>query len=104
MKTPEGAYPFCKENKNGGFWCEGSAFTALMYKERGEYSEYSDTMNALCAVQLENGLFPAATVDNLSTGIILSNGDPWEYNQDPHIAPTAWFVMAVNGFDPYDFS
>lgn len=104
MKTPEGAYPFCKENKNGGFWCEGSAFTALMYKERGEYSEYSDTMDALCAVQLENGLFPAATVDNLSTGIILSNGDPWEYNQDPHIAPTAWFVMAVNGFDPYDFS
>ena len=104
LKTPEGAYPFCKENKNGGFWCEGSAFTALMYKERGEYDEYSDTMDALCAVQLENGLFPAATVDNLSTGIILSNGDPWEYNQDPHIAPTAWFVMAVNSFDPYDFS
>ncbi|MBQ3462621.1 MAG: hypothetical protein IJH36_05820 [Clostridia bacterium] len=49
-------------------------------------------------------MFPAATVDNLSTGIILSNGDSWEYNQDPHIASTAWFVMAVNGFDSYDFS
>ena len=104
MKTAEGAYPFCRENKNGGFWCEGSAFTALMYKERGEYGEYSDTMDALCGVQLENGLFPAATVDNLSTGIYLSDGSPWDYSRDPHIAPAAWFVMAVNGFDPYDFT
>ena len=103
MKTEEGAYPFCQENKNGGFWCEGSAFTALMFRERGEHGKYTETMNALCDVQLDSGLFPAATVDGLSTGIYLSDGSPWEYYKDPHITPTVWFIMAVNGFDPYRF-
>lgn len=103
MKTEEGAYPFCQENKNGGFWCEGSAFTALMFRERGENDKFAETMNALCDVQLDSGLFPAATVDGLSTGIYLSDGSPWEYYKDPHITPTAWFIMAVNGFDPYRF-
>lgn len=103
MKTEEGAYPFCQENKNGGFWCEGSAFTALMFRERGENGKFTETMNALCDVQLDSGLFPAATVDGLSTGIYLSDGSPWEYYKDPHITPTAWFIMAVNGFDPYRF-
>ena len=104
MKTEEGAYPFCQENKNGGFWCEGSAFTALMYRERCEHDRYIDTMNALCDVQLESGLFPAATVDGLSTGIYLQDGSPWEYYKVPHIAPAAWFVMAANNFDPYVFN
>ena len=101
MKTAEGAYPFCQENKNGGFWCEGSAFTALMFKERGENGKFVETTDALCDVQLYSGLFPAATVDDLSTGFYLSDGSPWEYCKDPHITPTAWFIMAVNGFDPY---
>lgn len=103
MKTAEGAYPFCQENKNGGFWCEGSAFTALMYRLQGESGEFTETMDALCAVQLNNGLFPAATVDNLSTGIYLSDGSPWEYSKNPHIAPTAWFIMAADNFNPYTF-
>ncbi|MBQ3329644.1 MAG: hypothetical protein IJG87_00530 [Ruminococcus sp.] len=103
MKTPEGAYPFCKENQNGGFWCEGTAFTALMYRLNGDEARFTDIMNVLCDTQLENGLFPAATVDNLSTGMYLPDGSPWEYRSDPHIAPAAWFVMAANGFDPYTF-
>ncbi|MED9969216.1 MAG: hypothetical protein UFA98_04285 [Ruminococcus sp.] len=103
-ENPRGSVPVLQGEQKRRLLVRGFGVHRVMYKERGEYSEYSDTMNALCAVQLENGLFPAATVDNLSTGIILSNVDPWEYNQDPHIAPTAWFVMAVNGFDPYDFS
>lgn len=103
MKTEEGGYPFCRDNKNGGFWCEGTAFTALMYMLRGKEDRFSDTMDVLRDTQLDNGLFPAATVDNLSTGIYLPDGTSWEYRQDPHIAPAAWFVMAANGFDPYTF-
>ena len=104
MKTAQGAYPFCVENKNGGYWCEGTAFTALMYKLRNEKNTCKEAMYALCDVQLGSGLFPAATVDNLSTGIILSDGTPWEYGTAPHIAPTAWFIMAENGFNPYTFT
>ena len=104
MKTSEGGYPFCEENKNGGWWAEGTAFTALMYRLRGEGSVYDSAMKALGGIQLDSGLFPAATVDNLSTGIQLSDGSDWLYRDDPHIAPTAWFVMAADGFNPYSFS
>ena len=101
MKSPEGAYPFCLENKNGGWWAEGTAYTALMYRGIGRFDEYRQAMDALASVQLDNGLFPAATVDNLSTGMDLFDGSPWEYSTDAHIAPAAWFVMAGNGFNPY---
>ena len=103
MKTPEGGYPFCQENRNGGWWAEGTAFTALMFRGRGEISRYREAMDALCGIQLESGLFPAATNDHLSTGMELFDGSPWEYSTDPHTAPTAWFVMAANGFNPYVF-
>ena len=104
MKTEEGGYPFCMENKNGGWWAEGTAYTALMYRGLGNEKEYEEAMNALESIQLDTGLFPAATVDRLSTGMDLFDGSPWEYSTDPHIAPTAWFIMAANGFNPYVFA
>lgn len=103
MRTPEGGYPFCASNANGGWWAEGTAYTALMYRLRGEDGAATDALQALAGIQLPSGLFPAATVDNLSTGFGLFDGSPWEYGTAPHIAPTAWFVMAVNGFNPYAF-
>ena len=104
MKTAEGGYPFCLENRNGGWWAEGTAYTTLMYKLRGDDTKYEEAMNALEGIQLESGLFPAATVDDLSTGMELFDGSPWEYSKDPHIAPTAWFIMSADGFNPYTFA
>ena len=101
--SADGGYPFCRENKNGGWWAEGTAFTALMFRSRGETGKFTAAMDALCDIQIFTGLFPAATADNLDTGIILSNGMPWEYNTDHHIAPAAWFVMVAYGFNPYVF-
>lgn len=101
MASPEGAYPFCLSNVNGGWWAEGTAYTALMYRELGDQTRAEAALEALAAVQLGTGMLPAATVPDLSTGIWLFTGEPWTYGTDPHIAPTAWFVMAVNGFDPY---
>ena len=72
-----------------------------MYRGIDKSEECKQAMDALASIQLENGLFPAATVDNLSTGMDLFDGSPWEYSTDAHIAPTAWFVMAANGFNPY---
>ena len=103
MKQKEGGYSFCKSNVNGGWWAEGTAFTALMYRLRGEDEKALEALEALRKIQLYDGLFPAATVDHLSTGIYLYDGTPWEYGQDQHIAPAAWFAMAVNGFNPYSF-
>ena len=103
MQTKEGGYAFCEANNHGGWWAEGTAFAALMYRLRGDSQKSDAALDALCGIQLKNGLFPAATVDNLSTGIYLFDGTAWEYGSEAHIAPAAWFVMAVNQFNPYAF-
>ena len=103
MKTDEGGYPFCASNENGGWWAEGTAYTALMYRLRGDDDSAIAAFEALCSMQLESGFFPAASVNDLSTGFELFDGSPWEYGTSPHIAPTAWYVMALNSFNPYVF-
>lgn len=103
MRTPEGAYRFHLENEPG-FWCEGTAFTVLMHLLRGEDDEAAAALEALGDAQLEGGLFPAATADDHFTGIYLADGSPWTYGTDPHVAPTAWFVMTCDAFNPYTFS
>lgn len=103
MRVGGGGYPFCESNVNGGWWAEGTAYTALMYRLRGEDAAAAAALDALSGIQLESGLFPAATVDDLSTGFELFTGEPWVYGTAPHIAPTAWFILAVNGFNPYQF-
>lgn len=103
MCLPEGGYPFCAANSNDGWWAEGTAYTALMYRMLGQDDRAADALNALVSIQAETGLFPAATVPNLSTGFGLFDGSPWEYGTAEHITPTAWFIMAVNNFNPYVF-
>ena len=75
-----------------------------MYRSFGDDEKYEEVMNVLESIQLDGGLFPAATVEHLSTGMELFDGSPWEYSTDPHIAPTAWYIMAANGFNPYVFA
>ena len=103
MRTPEGAYSFSMGNGNGSWWPEGTAFTALAHRMRGEDALADRALQALAAVQREDGLFPAAVGGRVSTGFGLFDGSAWEYSDFPHIAPAAWFVMAVNGFNPYAF-
>ena len=98
METKEGGYPFNKANYNGGYWCEGTAFTALMLRTQGMDDKALTALNALKNVQLPSGCLPAATVKELPTGL------GWYYGTDPHITPTAWLVLAVNNFNPYSFN
>ncbi len=103
MQTSEGGYPFHEENSGGGFWPEGTSFTALALDSQGYREEARDALRAVRSTQLSTGAFPAATVDGLTTGFELFTGEAWCYGKNPHIAPTAWYVLAVNGFNPYDF-
>ena len=100
MKLEDGGYPFCQENRNGGYWCEGTAFTALMFSLRNDMKKFKGAMDPLSDIQYDSGLLPSASVDNLYTGIIISTGD-WEYNRDPHVASTSWLVLSYDGFNPY---
>ena len=103
MRIPDGGYPFSMGNDEG-WWPEGTAFTALMYRMLGDEETASSILQAMSRIQLTNGMFPAATVDSLATGFELFDGSSWNYSNDPHVAPTAWFIMAVNKFNPYAFS
>lgn len=103
MQTEEGGYPFHANNTNGGWWPEGTAFTSLALREYGMHDKAKSALDAMMAIQLPGGGFPAATVPELTTGFYLFTGEPWVYSDIPHIAPAAWYVMAVNGFNPYDF-
>ena len=103
MRTAQGGYPFHAANSSGGWWPEGTAFTALTLRQAGMSAEAKSAMDTLQAIQLPEGGFPAATVKELTTGFDLFTGKPWTYKDIPHIAPVAWYVMAVNDFNPYAF-
>jgi hypothetical protein len=103
MMQDDGGYAFCLSNASGGWWAEGTAFTALMYKLRGEEEKAEQILDTLGSIQNEWGQFPAATVDNLSTGLYQFDGAPLEYSTDLHLAPTAWYILTADGFNPYDF-
>ncbi len=101
MKVKKGGYPYNRNNKNGGWWAEGTAFTALMYRVLGKEDKYEEAMKSLVGIQKENGLFPAATVKKLYTGLNLDDGSTLSFTKDTHIAPSAWFIMAANGYNPF---
>ena len=103
MRTPENAYPFSMGNTNGGWWPEGTAFTALMDRLEGDEEAAAASLETLRRIQLPSGMFPAASIPELPTGLFLFDGSPWMYADDPHVAPTAWYILAVNGFNPYGF-
>ncbi len=86
MRVAGGGYPFCESNANGGWWAEGTAYTALMYRLRGDDAAAAEALGALASIQLEDGLFPAATVDNLSTGFNLFTGDRGVRHRAAHCA------------------
>ncbi len=103
MQSAQGGFPFHEKNTNGGYWLEGTAFTALCLQQFGFKDEAVKAFKAIKAQQLSTGGLPAATVKNLSTGFKLFTGDPWLYGDSPHIAPVAWFIMAAKNFNPYQF-
>ena len=101
LKVRKGGYAYNRNNKKGGWWSEGTAFTALMYRVLGKQNKYEEAMNALVKIQAPNGLFPAATIDKYYTGITLYDGSSLRFTRDTHIAPSAWFIMAANGYNPF---
>ncbi len=104
LERENGGYPFSdKSTPDSSIWSEGTAFTALMFKLIGDEAQANKTLDSIIPLQNENGFFAASDSAEHFTGMYLSNGKPWNYSTDLHLAPTAWFIMAVNGFNPYSF-
>ena len=58
MRTGEGGYPFHAANTNGGWWPEGTAFTALTLRQYDRNNEAQAALEALKDFQQPDGGFP----------------------------------------------
>ena len=90
----DGGYSYDNSNKSGS-WLEGTAIAALAWKEIGETEKAESVLNAMQKFQLPSGAFPQASVPELLTGELRVLND-W-----PTTGAAAWFIMAVNGYNPF---
>lgn len=94
--TNEGGYSFDNSNTDGS-WLEGTAIAALALKEIGETEKAGTALSVLEKNQLPSGSFPEASVPELKTG-----EEDRIIRNLPSVAPCAWFILAVNDFNPFD--
>jgi hypothetical protein len=85
-----------------GIWLEGTAITALACKRLGLPA--SRLMATLRAQTSPGGLIYASTTPLLTTGLstgLDERAADFFYYRRPHIAPTAWAVLAASGTNPF---
>ncbi len=84
-----------------GAWMEGTAFTAALYGSLGETAARDELLRFLEQGQDASGGMVATERGSHNTGIHLSDGSEWLYYRRLHAAPTAWYVLAALGVNPY---
>jgi hypothetical protein len=87
-----------------GIWLEGTAITALWLRRTGETALAARFRATLAANTAPNGLIYACTTPTLTTGLstgLDASAPPFLYYRRPHIAPTAWAVLAALGVNPF---
>ena len=93
-RAGDGGYAYDNSNISGS-WLEGSAMAALALKEIGEGDKADTVLAMMEKLQRPSGIFPQTSVPELKTGekdrII---------TDIPSVAPSAWFILAVNGSNP----
>ena len=85
-----------------GIWLEGTAITALACKRLGVSA--SRLMATLSAQTSPGGLIYASSIAQLTTGLstgLDEHAADFLYYRRPHIAPTAWALLAANGTSPF---
>jgi hypothetical protein len=87
-----------------GIWLEGTAITALACRRLGKQGAASRLMDTLASQTAPSGLIYACTTPTLTTGLstgLDANAPDFIYFRRPHIAPTAWAVLAQLNLDPF---
>ena len=87
-----------------GIWLEGTAMTALVARRLGRTAIASRLMETLHAQTSPGGLIYASTTPRLTTGLstgLDTRAPDFYYYRRPHLAPTAWAVLAGTGTDPF---
>jgi hypothetical protein len=87
-----------------GIWLEGTAYVALLARRLGQPGLAARMMATLRDNTAPGGLIYATTTPTLTTGLTtgLDTADPdFLYFRRPHIAATAWAVLAQLGASPF---
>ena len=91
----DGGYSYDNSDTSGS-WLEGTAIAALALKETGDKEGADKAISAMENFQLSSGTFPQASVPELATG-----ETDHIINDLPSIGACAWFILAVNGWNPF---
>ena len=87
-----------------GIWLEGTAITALVARRLGQNALAARMLQTLRANTAPGGLIYATITPQLTTGLSIgldSHAPDFLYYRRPHLAPTAWAVLAQLGVDPF---
>ena len=85
-----------------GIWLEGTAITALACTRAGLPA--ARFMATLRANTSPGGLIYASSIPQLTTGLstgLDEHAADFTYFRRPHIAPTAWAILAANNRSPF---
>ena len=87
-----------------GIWLEGTAITALTAQRLGQTDDAARLIATLRTQTSPGGLIYACTTPTLTTGLstgLDTNAPDFLYYRRPHVAPTAWAVLAQRGANPF---
>ena len=87
-----------------GIWLEGTAITALAARRQGRPDLAARLLATLASQTSPGGLVYACTTPTLTTGLstgLDTTAPDFLYFRRPHLAPTAWAVLAQTGRNPF---
>ena len=91
----DGGYSYDNSCSDGS-WLEGTAIAALALKQIGKEEEAEAALTMMEGLQTPSGAFPQASIPELKTGEKDRVINDW-----PSVSPCAWFILAVNGENPF---
>jgi hypothetical protein len=98
----QGGFSF--NSDRSGFWSEGTAQAALIYRLKGNPERAEEIFAELEKLITSGGYIWATTQDRHSTGLAISpdsvSADLYYYRL-PHLGATAWAVIAATGWNPF---
>lgn len=85
-------------------WTEGTAQTVLTLRKIGENDMAARLSADLVRHGSTSGLLLATSAGEVPTGLKVEseNGGDFEYFHRPHLGATAWAVLALTGWNPFD--
>jgi hypothetical protein len=87
-----------------GLWVEGTAQAALVYRVLGRTADADKLLAEVARHQSAGGYLFATREAQITTGLAISPAsttDDFRYYRRPHLAATAWAVLAREGWNPF---